>query len=155
MARKKIPLEAFDFYWKLGPRRSYQAVADHYGASKRAVTLIATKERWKERLEKTEREASEKLKDMAVETIEAVNRRHLKVARLIQIKALEALKHLRFDSALSAVEALDKGLLLERQIKSDPSERTSMSDVELTRREYERWMTPAAADDEKPVVSGE
>ena len=37
---KKIPPDAFDFYFSLGPPRSYQAVADKYGVTKRAVTAL-------------------------------------------------------------------------------------------------------------------
>ncbi len=34
----KIPPDALEYYLVLGPDRSYQKVADHYGVSKRAVT---------------------------------------------------------------------------------------------------------------------
>ncbi len=54
MPRRKIPDNAFDFYFGLGPSRSYQAVADEYGVTKRAVTKLATKERWQKRLEELE-----------------------------------------------------------------------------------------------------
>ncbi len=42
----KIPLAAFDFYVSLGGERSYERVAQHYGATKRAVTKHAVRERW-------------------------------------------------------------------------------------------------------------
>ena len=48
----KIPPDAFDYYFGLGTGRSYQAVADRYGVTKRAVTNYATRERWRERLPK-------------------------------------------------------------------------------------------------------
>ena len=35
---KKIPTDAFDHYFSLGPGRSYQQVADRYGVTKRAST---------------------------------------------------------------------------------------------------------------------
>ena len=38
---RKIPPEAFDFYFELGPGRSYQAVADHFSVTKQAVTKKA------------------------------------------------------------------------------------------------------------------
>ncbi len=40
--RGKIPPDAFQYYLGRGAERSYQKVADHYGASKRAVTKVAT-----------------------------------------------------------------------------------------------------------------
>jgi len=45
MARK-IPADAFDYYASLGPDRSYRAVAERYGVSKRAVTKHAAAEGW-------------------------------------------------------------------------------------------------------------
>ena len=47
---KKIPTDAFDYYFSLGPSRSYQAVAEKYGASKRAVVGVAKRENWQKRL---------------------------------------------------------------------------------------------------------
>ncbi len=37
MPRRKIPPDAFDFYFGLGPGRSYQAVAGEYGVCSRVV----------------------------------------------------------------------------------------------------------------------
>ena len=48
---RKIPEEAFEFYVGLGPHRSYQAIADHYGVTKRAITKVAVRDGWTERLE--------------------------------------------------------------------------------------------------------
>ena len=48
MANRKIPQDAFFFYVGLGPGRSYQQVADHYGVTKRAVVNLAVKERWQD-----------------------------------------------------------------------------------------------------------
>ena len=45
---KRIPDDAFSFYASLGPTRSYQAVADRYWVSKRAVVKHAAKEKWAE-----------------------------------------------------------------------------------------------------------
>lgn len=47
----KLPPEAFEYYVGLGPGRSYQAVADHFETSKRAVSYRAKQERWPERFE--------------------------------------------------------------------------------------------------------
>ena len=46
MPRRKIPQDAFTYYMALGPGWSYAQVAVHYGVTKRAVTKIATRERW-------------------------------------------------------------------------------------------------------------
>ena len=80
--RRKIPHDAFDFYVGLGVGRSYQAVAEQFGASKGAVTARAAKEDWQGRLAKIEREARSKADEKAVESLEQVNERHLKIARI-------------------------------------------------------------------------
>ncbi len=54
---KKIPPEAFDHYFSLGPPRSYQAVAERYGVTKRAVTNLARREDWQRRLTEIEAKA--------------------------------------------------------------------------------------------------
>ena len=67
---KKIPTDAFDFYFSIGPARSYQAVADRYDVSKRAVTNLAKREDWQRRLADIEakaRESSDKQKEQALE----------------------------------------------------------------------------------------
>ena len=38
---RKIPPDAFAYYFSLGPNRSYLAVAKHFGVSKQAVTKLA------------------------------------------------------------------------------------------------------------------
>ena len=53
----KLPHSAFEFYFGLGPGRSYQAVADRFVVTKRAVTKHAAQERWQDRLAKLEEKA--------------------------------------------------------------------------------------------------
>ena len=48
---RRIPPEAFSHYVSLGPGRSYQAVAEHFGVSKRAIVARAKAEDWQERLD--------------------------------------------------------------------------------------------------------
>ena len=103
MARRKIPQDAFTFYLSLGRERSYQRVAEHYGATKRAVAMVAARERWQERAAELERKAQEKVNEKAQESIEEMNERHLKLARVVQAKALEALKRYPLETALQAV----------------------------------------------------
>ena len=58
---KKIPADAFDHYFSLGPGRSYQQVADRYGVSKRAVTAMAKRENWQARLAAVEQKAQARM----------------------------------------------------------------------------------------------
>ena len=55
MPVRKIPPDAVTYYLSLGPGRSYQKVAEYYGVTKRAVTKIAVKEHWQEKVAEIER----------------------------------------------------------------------------------------------------
>lgn len=138
----RIPPEAFQFYLGLGPDRSYQRVADQFGVSKRAVTKLAMRERWQERVEDLERKAREGAEQKALESLEAMNLRHLKSLKVVQGKALEALRSMPLATAMEAVRALDLSIRQERLIRGEPSDRTAISVEEVVRREYERWMAP-------------
>jgi len=138
--KRKLPPECFDYYVGLGVGRSYQAVADRYGCSKGAVTSRATKEDWQGRLAKLEREARVKSDEKAVESLEQVNERHLKIARTLQRKALEALRSLPLADARDVIRALDLGVKQERLVLGEPSERAALNVEDKIEREYERWL---------------
>lgn len=139
----RIPAaEAFEFYVGLGPDRSYQRVADEFGVSKRAITKLAGRERWQERVLELERQAREGAEQRALESLEGMNLRHLKSLKIIQGKALEALRSMPLATAMEAVRALELAIRQERLIRGEPSERTAVSVEEVIRREYERWMAP-------------
>jgi len=146
MARR-IPEDAFDYYVSLGASRSHQAVADRYGVSKRAVTKLATKERWRERVHALKREARRAADERALETLEAMNTRHLKALKIVQGKALEALKSTSLSSAMEAVRALDLSIKQERTIRGEPSDRTAVSVEEVIRSEYAKCMTTGDDDE--------
>ena len=57
MPARKLPDNAFEHYVSLGPARSYQQVAEHFGVSKRAVTNLAASENWPGRLAELKRDA--------------------------------------------------------------------------------------------------
>ena len=75
-----------------------------------------------------------------VETLEEMSSRHIKSLRIIQARALEALRHMPLESAMEAVRALDIGIRQERLIRGEPSERTAINVEEVVRREHTRWM---------------
>ena len=137
MSAQRIPPDAFDYYFA---NRSYRAVAEKYGVSKRAVTAHAKKENWQSRVAEREakvRQASEK---KAVETLEGMNDRHLKSLRFIQGKAIEALRTMPLDTAMEAVRALDLSIKQERVIRGEPGDRTALSVEDAIRSEYQRWL---------------
>ncbi len=144
MARK-IPPDAFEFYFALGPGRSYQAVATKYGVTKRAVTDLAKREGWQARLQDLHKKAHQAASERALESLDAMNQRHLATLRAIQVRALDALKGVRLDSALAAVRALDMAIRQERAIRGDSGDGGGVEDV--IRREYERWMVVPESDE--------
>jgi hypothetical protein len=152
---KKLPAESFDYYLSLGVSRSYQAVAEHFGVSKRAVTRRAAVERWNARVLELEAKARQAAADKALESLEAVNLRHLKALRVIQGKALETLRAMPLNTAMEAVRALDASIRQERLILGEPSERTAVSIEDTIRREYERWMVPEEENDGEEASSDE
>jgi hypothetical protein len=143
--RRKIPPDAFSYYVSLGVNRSYLAVAKHYGASKASVTKLASKESWQRRVGEIEARARAASDERAVETLEAINGRHLKAMRIVQAKALETLKTMTLSDAMDAVRALDMAVRQERLILGEPTDRSAVNVEEIIKREYERWMIPAEA----------
>jgi transposase len=139
---RKLPFDAFDFYFALGPGRSYQAVAERYGTTKRTVTNLAVREKWQERASELEKKARESAAKKTVESLEEVNTRHLKVLMSLEAKAIEGLKNLSIDTPADIVRALDLALRQTRLILGEPSERTAISVEDVIKREYERWMVP-------------
>ena len=123
----KIPSDAFDYYFGLGAGRSYQAVADRCEVSKRAVTKLAARENWQDRLAKRDREVRERSDKRAVETLDSMNARHLKTLQVMQGKALEALKTMPIGSAMEAVRTLEQ--ILKDEIRSGPRRRELIAQI--------------------------
>ena len=118
----KIPPDALEYYVSLGPSRSYQAVAERYEVSKRAVTKRAAKENWQERMEELERKIQARREKKVVENRAVMDERHLKFLRAIQARALEALKSMPLSTAMEAVRALDMAIKRERVVSGEPAE---------------------------------
>lgn len=143
----RIPPDAFHYYLGLGPERSYQSVANRYAVSKRAVTKLATRDRWQDRVVELERKAREGAEQKALESLEAMNLRHLRSLKVVQGKALEALRSMPLSTAMEAVRSLDMAIRQERLIRGEPSDRTAISVEDVIKREYQRWMLPEESPD--------
>ncbi len=147
--KRKIPTNAFEVYFAMGPGRSYDALADRFKVSKQAITKTATKERWQERVAEIEQRVQADSKEKVVDLLNEMNDRHLRVLRAIQAKALETLKEKPLRTGMDAVRALEVTIRHERLIRGEPSERTEMSVEEATRREVNRWMTVVEVDEKE------
>lgn len=138
--KRKLPPDAFDHYLSLGLARSYASVARKYGVSKVTVTKRAKKENWQKRVLEIEAKARTASDEKAAETMEAINARHLRSARVIQAKALEALKSMSLGTAMDAVKALHMGVRQERLILGEPTDRNAVNVEDVIKREYEKLM---------------
>ena len=145
---KKIPTDAFDFYFSLGPGRSYQSVADRYAVSKRAVTNLAKREEWQQRLLDIEAKAREEADKKSPQTLKAVHERQLQSLRLVQRRAIERLRETPIESAAEAARALAQAIKQENVILGEPGDRTAVSIEDTIRREYERWMVVEDGEDD-------
>jgi hypothetical protein len=137
---RKLPIDAFDAYYALGPGRSYQAVATKYGVSKRAVVALAVREAWQQRIVDLERKARERVDTKVVETIEAMQEKHLKTLQVVLGKALEALRSMPLTSAMEAVRAIEIVVKNERVIRGEPGDRSALDVEALIKREYATLM---------------
>ena len=152
---KKIPPDAFDFYFSLGPSRSYRAVAERYGVTKRAVTNLAKREEWQRRLLEVEVKAREESDKKKGQALEAAYDRHMKALRLVFGKGVEALRQMVIDSPADAMRAIRMAIQEERVALGEPTERTAVSIEDTIRREYERWMVVEGAEGDEKDKAGE
>src|SRR6185436_1165761 len=95
MAQRRIPHDAFDYYFSLGPERSYEKVASHFGFTKRAIVKVATREKWKVRLALVEGEAKAKADQKKAETLQLQKEQHLQALRLVLAKGVEGLRRVQ------------------------------------------------------------
>lgn len=139
--KKKIPADAFAFYLGLGPGRSYKAVADRFGATKRAVAFRAEKEEWQKRVREEETKLREKAEKQAAESIATTTKQHLKVFRFAQGRCIEALKTMPIDSAVDAIKIYALTIDKERQLRGDPADERASRLEEITREEIRTLLT--------------
>lgn len=132
---KRLSQDSYGYYVELGQERSYEAVARRYGVSKITVVRHAEKHRWQERLREAERKAREEDDRKAIDTLKAVKERQLQEARILERRALEALKALPPEKAGKAAAMLNIAWKHELLLLGEPSQRTEVSVEEITKRE--------------------
>ena len=152
MARR-IPASAFEDYLAMGVERSYQALADRYEVSKVAVYKKAKKEGWQERIAKLETQAREKVEEKTVDQMQEVRERHLREARFLQARALQALKDLPPEKGVRAAAALNIAWKHELLLLGEPTERQA-SIEEITKREIATLLVRDDDDDHPETAAG-
>jgi hypothetical protein len=137
---RKLPIDAFEFYFGLGVKRSYAAVAAKYGVSKKTVVAHALKDEWQKRIVDRERKVRDTSEKNAVDALVAMNEKHLRMLEFVQGKALQALKQFAFEDAPQAVRALTAAIDHERIARGEPTERTAIEIEEKIRREHDLFL---------------
>ena len=137
---KRIPEDAFEQYYLLGPERSYRRLASSLAVSKQAIAKKAKRESWQGRVLERDRKMQAAVASKVEGTLEALNERHLRILRGIQARALEVLKKMPLNTGMEAVRALELSIKQERLILGEPSDRTAVSVEETVKREFENWM---------------
>ena len=98
------------------------------------------REHWQEKVAEVEAKARAAAEQKAFENLAAMNERHLKSLRVVQGKALEALRAMPLDTAMNAMRSLDLAIRQERLIRGEPADGAAVDLEKLVRREHERWM---------------
>lgn len=145
MGRTKLPHDAIEFYYALGPGRGYAAVAEHFGVSKTAVANRAKKENWPGVIAEREKSLQTKVAEKTDAALDDVAERHLKLVRFVQRKALEKLRSLPMGTTAEAVRALDVAIKHERMILGvgESMDQSAADVAEIVKRESERWLEVA------------
>ncbi|MBK9386046.1 MAG: hypothetical protein IPN34_14640 [Planctomycetes bacterium] len=142
MRRTILPVDAFEYFFALGPNRSFAEVAKHYRVSRKTVARTAESDRWLQRIAEREKKLRDATEEKALETLEAMNLRHLKTLRIVQAKALEALKNYPLISAMEAVRSLETAIKWERMVRGEPTVHAAVES-----RHVETGPPPPAASD--------
>ncbi len=140
---QRIPDDAFAYYVALGPGRSYRALADHFGVSKRGIVNVAAREKWRERLEAIEHSTQERVDQRLGEGLEEMQLRHLKLLRGIAGRAAKAIQEYPLTSGMEGMRAAEMVIKLERVIAGEATERSQLTVEQVTRQEIDRLLVPS------------
>ena len=140
---------AFDFYVNLGLGRSYQAVGDQFGVTKRTVVRTANREKWQERLEAIEQKAREVIDDRLATELQEMQVRHIKLLRAMGSRAAKAVAELPLNTGMEGIRAAETVIKLERLLAGEPGEATALTVARVTKDEVARLITtkPEAEDE--------
>lgn len=145
---KRVPEEAFAYYVELGHERSYRAVGNKFGFSKRAITKLAVREKWAERLSTIEAEARARADKQLIESKVETHERELKLVKLMAARAMEGLSRFPATTTAEAARLGELSLKLRRLLEGEPSEHTAVSVEEVTRHEVRALLTSKEPQDD-------
>lgn len=148
---------AFQWYVSQGAARSLRETARKFGCNKRTMQKISERHHWQEKLRVIEGEVRERVTEKTKSDLTEVAERHLKLARAIQTRGIQALQKLEFNTAWHASKAIEMAAKLERLVLGEATERNGESVQEATRREVETLLTEETtecADGEQDAEAG-
>lgn len=152
---RKLPPDAFDYYYSLGPGRSYQAVAEHCGVAKRTVTSLAKRENWQGRLAEIAAKVRERSDQRKVEMEAQEKERRLKALRLLLGKSIQKLAQTEINSTGDAIRGLGTAVRELRAEYAESPETAGAGVEEIIKREYRNWLTNPGAEDSFEPPSGD
>lgn len=145
---KKLPDEAADYYVALGPTRTQIAVAQHFKVAKRTVAYRAKKEGWLLRAVEADQKARQAVVQRSQDTLEEMQIRHVKTARFLQMRAIEALRSLPIRTESAAVRALDMSIRHERLARGEPGDAADKDVAAVLRETHKRFVTFIEGEDD-------
>jgi len=147
----KLPADAFGYYVALGPARSYQAVADHFGVAKRTVVREAARDGWPARLQTIELKARESTDKKLADDLSEMETRHRRMLRAMASRAAKGLSELPITNGMQAIKAAEIVIKLERLLAGEPGENEGASVEQIIKREFALLMTTDDEDKSPPA----
>ena len=117
---------AFSIYRDMGAERSYAKVAQQLCKSKTIVNRWGSIWNWADRVRDWDNEIAAKVKEGVEKTATEMAQRHLKMASMLQTKAVTALSQMSVDdlTARDIVALMKQGVDMERLNRGEPTEVT-------------------------------
>lgn len=141
---RRLTSDAFTYYVSLGPARSYQAVAEKYGVTKRAVTKAAAREDWAKRIAAIEEEARKTTDAKLAGDLAEMNLRHRKILTAMAARAAKALQEFPLTNGMDGIKAAALVIKMERLLAGEPTDRSAVDIEEVTRRELKELLVVRA-----------
>jgi len=144
----KLSTDAFALYVGLASERSYEAVARHYGVTKRTVVRTAERECWAKRLEAIERKARETTDAKLADELHEMSLRHRKLLLAMASRAATAIQGHPLKSGMEGIKAAEVVIKLERLIAGEPSENRAVTVEQTTRDEIGKFLIDESAQED-------
>lgn len=112
----RLPPEAFEVYYALGPGRQISQVAERYGVSPIVARTTAVRERWEEQARERDDARRYAARAEIPEYSARVDQEHLDALRDLRARAMQALSEMPFEKMADVIQALKLAIGKEREI---------------------------------------